>query len=356
MTKRSMTVQNTVGSTPVSPQSSPSSPPGKVAVAKSDFEQALKAIDTVMEAKQRQNNNQEADSEHEDSADSSDATKQQDNDDDERCRDLFFKHIQNSLKERLHQVAEPVDDEVFHKRYRGPILEQQIEEEQNEEAILQEEEEAIMKAADEAVRRATEMTKEDYDEMELLDQDALKRARELRVQVREKAAGLKQQQEAVLERAIQLAQREIQLLTHDILQEEVKTESAIEEESKRAHAEAHATRRKLLQQMSDSLQSLTDSLHRTVDGELPRNLRNFKETMQVVEESLKRNEQPQSLSQTEQAILSRSNEGSNEEEECYSTSALESDDPAALVDEDMVVDRSSPEFLVADLIGAYMFA
>lgn len=349
-----MTVDTASTSSNLPSQVSPSSPvPGKVVVAKSDFEHALKAIDMVMAGKLSQiddNDNQSQKDDDKDMEVDVEMDDQKENNHENKSdsvKDAFFIQIQNSLKERLYQVAEPIHDEDFHKRYRGPLIQKQIDVENEEEAILQAEEDAILQAQEEAAK-VLESDEKDYDEQELMDEEAQKRARELRVQVRELAVRMKQQQESVLQRAIRLAQREIRLLTEDILLDKTKSENEIEEESIAASAETNALRKKALKQMENSLQSLTDSLHRTVDDALPKSLFDLKETMQVIEKSLRRQGQTESLSQTEQAIVSKTNEGSNSNDHVYKKYSYSS-----TIDQENLDRRNLPDFRLADFLGAY---
>ena len=96
--------------------------------------------------------------------------------------------------------------------------------------------------------------------------------------------------------------------------------------------------------------ALTNSLSDKVDKALPENLRDLRDTIQNIQKSLQKKDQPLSqLSQTEQAIISRDNEGGSRH-----CSAEEDDreDPA-LVELDEFDDKANPEFILADFLSRY---
>ena len=395
MTNMNMTI-DTEALASVPTQVTPKSPASKVIVAQSDYERALQAMDDVMKNEfysqpsettttttttsvnesrdddetmedttmeetggagdeNNQNddasigNNKENNKEKDDVHD----TEAQEQQKQATVKNTFLAQVHNSLKERLNQIVQPIPDEEFHKRARGPMLQQQIEDETEDEQILLEQEDAARQAEEQGLRAQEEMhgmdCNTDYDEHELLDQDAVKRARELRRQVRTMASDMKQRQDAILERAIQLAQREVRLLTEDILLKSMSDDS--EDEKDATHRESHDARRLMLQQMKVSLQALMTSLSSTVEGELPTNLRDLQDTIDNIEKSLHKKQQPESLSQTEQAILSRTNEGG-----LCSVAENSKDDldgPSTIEEEDGFNDMSNPYVFLADFLGRY---
>jgi hypothetical protein len=343
--------------TSVVTNNSPRSPPSKAIVAKSDFDRVLQTIDRYMEEKRstlrRQAKAQSADEgdpmevdediheeKKEDGMDQDGVSEQAD------PQDEFLSHCQASLKERLYQVVEPISDEEYHRRTRGPFIQEEIRQEEAVEREWIAREEAAVQAKEEALReieglKATKLNN-DYDDHELIDQDALKRAKELRAKIRELSTQTKRQQEIVLQRVIQLTKREILLLTHDILAEEV------DPLSQERSGELSTAKRQTLQRMQASLQALTNSLSNTVDRALPKNLRDLRETIHNIQKTLQKRDQPFSLSQTEQAIVSRDNEGAN------TMCSLDEDAEGPIrIQLDGFSDLSNPEFVLAEFLSRY---
>ena len=391
MTK-SMTVNTTKTASTKPPLVTPKTPAPKVVVAQSDYDSALQAIDYVMKdeysskpSEEESTNNEveddetmeeEKDNKNDDENESTtddasmkvdekdmDGEKEEDETEEQkqqrqqlkmtRVKDAFLEQVHISLKERLYQIVNPIPDDEFHKRSRGHIMQQQIEEEQEEEEFLVAQEEAERVAKEDARRYQEEMhsmdCNTDYDEHELLDQDAVKRARELRDQVRSTAADMKQKQDVILTRAIQLAQREVRLVTNDILLEEAQTVSKNTTDNNEG-IKRHDARRMLLQQMKVSLQAMLSSVSKMVEGDLPEHLVDLQDTIDTIEKSLTKKQQPGSLSQTEQAILSRTNEGMD-----YCINGKNDlDGPSTIVEEeDELDDMNNPYLFLADFLGRY---
>jgi len=132
-----------------------------------------------------------------------------------------------------------------------------------------------------------------------------------------------------------------------------------------------STRRLQLQQMRVSLHTLLTSLSRTVEGDIPANLRDMQDTIRAIEAQLTRKQMPLSqLSQTDQAILSRTNEGgtisSQQFFEGMNEGGVESnndknqsfmmDGVSVIVEEennDPFHDMSNPYVFLADFLGRY---
>ena len=270
---------------------------------------------------------------------------------------VFLSHVGASFKERLLQIVQPLADEEFHQRSRGHIIQKKIRKEERAERLAIAQEQAALKAQEDAKRRielerASGMNT-DYDDHELLDQEASKRARELRAQVRAKAEEAQKQQAAVLERAIRLAQCEVRLLTRDILLEKEEDTTMMDCQQKQQSTAAKAKQQRL-KQMENSLKSLTESLSSTVDASLPKNLQDLRDTIQNIQKSLQRKEQPLSLSQTEQAIMSRENEGAYNKLEILDEEDDDDDkDDPILRALEGFSDKGNPEFLLADFLCKY---
>lgn len=383
-----MTINTTKTASTMPPLVTPKTPAPKVVVAQSDYDSALQAIDYVMkdeyasklseedstngvadETMEEENNNNHDDKNESDKDDAStkdcqkdmDVEKEEDETEEQtqqqqqqkmfRVKDAFLEQVHISLKERLYQIVDPIPDGEFHKRSRGHIVQQQIEEEQDEEEFLVAQEKAERVAKEDARRYQEAMhsidCNTDYDEHELLDQDAVKRARELRDQVRSTAADMKQKQDVILTRAIQLAKREVRLVTNDILLEEAQPGNKNATDNNEI-VKRHDARRLLLQQMKVSLQAMLASVSKKVDDELPENLVDLQDTIDTIEKSLMKKHQPGSLSQTEQAILSRTNEGMD-----YGINSKNDLNGTMVEEDDELDDMANPYMFLADFLGQY---
>lgn len=332
---------------------SPQDPPCKAIVAKSDFDHAMNAIDSYMDA-QRSSLREDASAKSADGEemDVGDHGMEGERDDakhnSERPdpQDAFLAQCHASLKERLHECVAPISDEEYHQRTRGHIIEAQIWEEQEDEREQISREDAAFRAKEEALleieRLKTNKMNIEYDDHELIDQDALKRARELRAKVRNLSMLTTQKQETLLQRAIQLTKRKITLLTEGIREEQVDPLSQDRNE------EISTANRLALQQMEASIQALTNSLASTVNIALPKNLRDLRDTIKNIQKSLQKRELPLSLSQTEHAIVSRENEGSSQ-----LCSVTEDEDDPVRIELEAFSDMSNPEFLLANFLSTF---
>jgi len=370
----------------VSPEISPRDPPSKVPVAQSDFEHALSAIDEVMakeystkEDDTSQNEEHDSDMEMDSSDDEDQNEAKEDKDkttishtisnDNETenasdvqtklsVKDKFLSQVHESLKERLYQVANPIPDEDFHQRVRGNILQQLMDEEKEQEEQQIEEEEAAFLAEMEAKEHEEWMRSvvcnTNYDENELVDAEAVKRAKEMREQVRAMASRMKEQQQAILERAIQLVQREIRLLTEDVLLSSSEAtdnhDNHNDDEQQAQTRELFEARRQNLKTVQSSLLEMTETLYTSINGVVPRNLKDLKDTVNTIEKEFEKKQHPQSLSQTEKAIISRTNEGKVESTE---SSTKTGDCDYDLMEQEGFADLTSPEFLLADFLSRY---
>ena len=114
---------------------------------------------------------------------------------------------------------------------------------------------------------------------------------------------------------------------------------------------ANTARLVLLQQMEASLKVLTNSLSDTVDTALPKNLGDLRETIQNIQKSLAKKEQPLSLSQTERAIISRDNEGATSR--LHTVDEDKNNADPVRVELEAFQDMSNPEFILADFLSKY---
>ncbi|CAB9497274.1 expressed unknown protein [Seminavis robusta] len=379
------TMVSTQETASVSPPPSIKKKPAKVFVAKSDFQQALQAIDNVMDSEkhgvlpkagntveQEQSAFAETDASTEtDTANVKDSEDREDNvtartdQDEERDQGqaqdennnnnptvAFLTDVQNSLKQRLIQVVNPIPDEDYHEKARGPFIQLKINAENEAEQRQIAREKVMIAAQDEAQRkeeqRRAKYINNDYDDHELLDRDALKRARELREQVRTMAEQRQQQQAQILLRAIELAHRQVRLIAGDILVEEQQESASGNEKDDNQQAKREAdneARRKILRQMESSLLALSESFAETVDRSLPKNLKDLRDTIVTIDKSLQKKRQPQSQSQTELAIVSRDNEGMQDGEEA--------DLPVIVEHNQASIDGYTPESMLAVFLSKY---
>jgi len=386
------------------PKVTPKTPAPKVLVAQSDYVSALKAIENVMVTERNkfaEEATQVADSSKEDrppkdspikhivveedvcgkkteSTDGENATAaattetERTANNEFNTKQIFLSKVHESLKDLLAQIVEPIQDEEYHQRSRNYFLQERIEEENHEEQLYIAQQKAQRRAQRDAQHLAQQQyamdCNTDYDPCELLDRDAIHRARELRQQVRTLSSTVLQQQDAMLARAIRLAQRQVRLWTDDILnQPRQKLDNSFSNE--KDHIDS--TRRLQLQQMRVSLHTLLTSLSRTVEGDIPANLRDMQDTIRAIEAQLTRKQMPLSqLSQTDQAILSRTNEGgtisSQQFFEGMNEGGVESnndknqsfmmDGVSVIVEEennDPFHDMSNPYVFLADFLGRY---
>lgn len=125
-----------------------------------------------------------------------------------------------------------------------------------------------------------------FTEEELLDQEALKGAKEARQKIREQAAVVKELRESVLNKTVELAQRQVQVWMH--CNENI-VNSTLSKENLLAR----------LLETQASLESVTKAC-KTAETELPEKLSNLQQTIETIEESLNKG-----LSHTEKAIRSR---------------------------------------------------
>lgn len=145
---------------------------------------------------------------------------------------------------------------------------------------------------------------DEYDPEQLLDAEVLQRARVLRQQVREASERVHRLRASVTERAVSVAQREATLLVGTC-------KSNQNDKPYNADAVAAAFRQPFdgqksakLVEMEESLQSLLTQL-KEMDIKVPDTMETLQETIDTINTALGAH----TLSQTEHAIRSRSNEG-----------------------------------------------
>jgi hypothetical protein len=206
--------------------------------------------------------------------------------------DSLLNNASESLKNHMERLVQPITDEVYHKHlHRFDIPEQ---EEEEEEEMDEESEEEII-------------SDDEYDQEELLDIQVLERARVLRQQVREASERVDQLRSFVTDRAVSVAQREAALLVGS--RETNNNNNNCYNKPYNTNATAkqlqHSKTSDKLVEMETSLKNLNSSL-KEISSKVPDTMETLQETMETIQLALS---QGTSLSQTERAIRSRSNEG-----------------------------------------------
>ena len=218
-----------------------------------------------------------------------------------------------SLVDKLDLIAYPVADEAYH-RYLYETLKDDDDDDSDDEKVQPEE--GGGGDADE------EDDNFEFDELELIDENALQRARQLRKEVREQASKVKQLRESVLNKAVELSQRQVDVWKKESCGDGTCTDENSENDSvggkrKKKNAVEEMLNRKReavegkVREMEKSLAELNRALKAT-QTQLPEKLAQLEETVSTIETTLsKRGDDGgvQALSQTERAIVSRDNEG-----------------------------------------------
>ena len=187
-----------------------------------------------------------------------------------------------SLQQNLNNIvtAIPSDEYGVYTR-ENPLVEEEEEEIEEEDSVLSED--SI-----------------EYDEEELLDLDALERARGLRCQVREAAARVVRIRQDTTSKAVELAHRKVSL----IVGENDSSPTAFDVEAFQARlnetdcTEEHEELRRAFNSLSRALEEM--------EFEIPQKSEALRTTVETIEEGLIKQK---SISRTEQAIVSKENEG-----------------------------------------------
>jgi hypothetical protein len=198
----------------------------------------------------------------------------------------FATSCRDSLASNIHRVVQPVSDEAFHLYIRansGSVSDDDKDEEQ------------------EPRRDRLDDVPDDFDPEELLELEALQRVQQLRIQVREEATRVKTLRDSVLDRAVSLATRQVQLY-----RDNMGIDNSTQESSSTTPASYHS---KLLE-MEESLKQMQLALEST-ELELPDKLGNLQETIATIEASWNK----PNLSKVEQAIVSKRDDMDVEDED-----------------------------------------
>jgi len=241
----------------------------------------------------------------------------------ERQREYLLQ-CRDSLRQNIGRIVEPISDEAFH-MYRVqasknnnesslPIINASIHANGNDEKV-----ESVVEHDEKEEENDDDDDDYEWDEEDLLDPQALQRVRELRQEARTQAAHVQAIRNEVVQKALDLAERQVQLLRRRQAPkigprvEALSTASAEgdtngsneNEDSVPQRSAAYVQVSNKVSEMHRTLSQLSSSLEKQAK-EIPQTLICLQETVSVVEESLSRRQQPTlSLSQTEQAILRR---------------------------------------------------
>jgi hypothetical protein len=145
-----------------------------------------------------------------------------------------------------------------------------------------------------------------FEEDELVDEDVLERAQVLRNQVRLASQRVDMLRTSVTNRAVSVAQREAALLVGEKEKDEKPLDAATIQE--RLSSTNQNTNTRQLKEMKESLENL-NILLQEMKTQVPETMEMLQETIDVIHETATKQQSQQSLSQTERAIISRSNEG-----------------------------------------------
>lgn len=198
----------------------------------------------------------------------------------------LLSQAKESLTNHMERLLEPISDEEYHKYLHRYDVIEEVEEEMDEES----EDEPI--------------SDDEYDQEELLDKEVLQRARVLRQQVREASERVNKLRRSVTDRAVSVAQREAALLVGPPPLGENKPYN-VDAMTEQLQQPFSGKKSEKLIEMEESLKNLMSCL-KEMEVKVPDALETLQQTMDTIQLAL---EQGTSLSQTERAIRSRSNEG-----------------------------------------------
>mmetsp|Transcript_11210 Transcript_11210/g.17332 ORF Transcript_11210/g.17332 Transcript_11210/m.17332 type:complete len:276 (+) Transcript_11210:63-890(+) len=205
--------------------------------------------------------------------------------------------VEASLKRNISRVVNPVSRSQMDERTK--MLENLMNDvEETVDAELEDEMSLLDEETDDDDEEA-------FDEEALKDEEAYERVRDLRKQVREASERLFKITEGVRQKAADLAQKEI------ILQRECNDAASEHQTENEDEVDEHSLDEKEnnIIVSVENLRHLTEKLD-DVTLKMPEAISRLEETIENVEKDIYR--KPESLSQTEVAILSQNNEGFEE--------------------------------------------
>jgi len=232
------------------------------------------------------------------------ATKQDENSNDKQEKEQgsvlvvqqqLVRDCAQSLSKRLAEVVQPVSDDAFHAylaRYKDDLMLLGITSPPGEQD-----------ANDPTTTNNTTPLNDDDnllpqpEEEELMDQEALKRVREMRQQVRTHAAAIQARRAATLDRSVAVAERQLKLLCLKTTTTETNNQ---QQENINIPLENYKVQMHDMQASLESMQTVLQEMGTAV----PSKLLKFQSMLQEIEQALHQ-QQSQPLSQIEQAIYLR---------------------------------------------------
>jgi len=218
----------------------------------------------------------------------------------ERQREYLLQ-CRDSLRQNIGRIVEPISDEAFH-IYRAqasknnnesslPIINAGIHANGNDEKV-----ESVVEHDEKEEENDDDDDNYEWDEEDLLDPQALQRVRELRQEARTQAAHVQAVRNEVMQKALNLAERQVQLLRRrqpvpkngplSTTSAEGDTNGINEDEDtvpQRSAAYVQASNK--VSEMHRTLSQLSSSLEKQAK-EIPQTLICLQETVSVVEESV----------------------------------------------------------------------
>jgi hypothetical protein len=251
-------------------------------VAESDLTSALQALEQRFEAKISAAAAAAAD----DDADDDDTEHLQKQQQQLQLQKLL-KDCQNSLSANIQRIVQPVSDEAFHMY----VYQQQTDENSDEN-----------KSKEASLTTKKPVPDPAWEEDDLMDPLALERVQELRRQVRTEAAKVQTQQQAVLAKAVAVAERQVQLLVRTNRNKNQQEHPVSDTTGGGGGTENQVPPESVakIQEMQTCLTTMTTALQQT-EQDLPDKLTSLQETVAAIQANFAKTH----MSQTEQAIRSR---------------------------------------------------
>jgi hypothetical protein len=211
----------------------------------------------------------------------------------------LLKDCQNSLSTNIQRIVQPVSDEAFHTYV---YQQQQTTNNNNDEHADENNSSNNNNSKESSLSNISSTSKQEqpvWDEDDLMDPLAHERVQELRRQVRSEAQKVQTQQQAVLAKAVAVAERQVQLLVRTNRNENKRKEGnqlAGGGSQNEVPPESVAK----IQEMQTCLTTMMTALQQT-EQDLPDKLTSLQDTVATIEASFAK----PVLSQTEQAIRAR---------------------------------------------------
>jgi hypothetical protein len=203
--------------------------------------------------------------------------------DDDKLQPIFQK-ASKSLQQNLNNIVEAIPDDEYGvcTRTTNPHVDDGDDDEEED---------------DEMEDEMAEESSVEFDDDELLDSDALERARVLRQQVRDAAARVAANREATIALAVSLAQRKAHAIVGD-------SSDMPPFDAKAFQARLDEATTAPDNELSQTLQGLADALQE-LELQIPQKMETLQTTVETIQDALL----VKHVSQTEHAIVSRDNEG-----------------------------------------------